>query len=163
MAAVHVKTVVQPGSSVNEIVAASVVYLQHVRTDGPMAQVRGGTGHLRKIHCASAYLEWQFACCIPRQSIAPRTELPPDHFTTHPLLQEEWNNASQLRHFSAVRKLDNQQPFPAGAPLLPNIVDASMQLCCSLFLGLACLGTCAMLHSYMQSDFFMPACSACRV
>lgn len=65
VAAVHVKTVLQPGSSVNEVVAASVVYLQRVRTDGPMAQ-------------------------------------------------EEWNNASQLRHFSAVRKLDNQQPFPAG-------------------------------------------------
>ena len=32
-----------------------------------------------------------------------------------PRLQEEWNHASQLRHFSAVRKLDNH-PFPAGAP-----------------------------------------------
>lgn len=64
MAAVHVQTVVNPGSSANEIVAASVVHLQHVRTDGPMAQ-------------------------------------------------EEWNNAAHLRHFSAVRKLDNQ-PFPAG-------------------------------------------------
>lgn len=28
--------------------------------------------------------------------------------------QEEWNSAAHLRHFSAVRKLDNQ-PFPAGA------------------------------------------------
>lgn len=64
VAAVHVKTVVQPGSAVNEIVAASVVYLQRVRTDGPMTQ-------------------------------------------------EEWNHSSQLRHFSAVRKLDNQ-PFPTG-------------------------------------------------
>ncbi len=44
VAAVHVKTVLQPGSSVNEIVAASVVYLQRVRTDGPMAQVWGWTG-----------------------------------------------------------------------------------------------------------------------
>ena len=28
-------------------------------------------------------------------------------------MQDEWNSPSQLRHFSAVRKLDNQ-PFPAG-------------------------------------------------
>ncbi|PRW60975.1 DNA polymerase alpha catalytic subunit [Chlorella sorokiniana] len=64
VAAVHVKTVVNPGSAANEVVAASVVYLQRVRTDGPMSQ-------------------------------------------------EEWNSAAHLRHFSAVRKLDNQ-PFPAG-------------------------------------------------
>lgn len=39
VAAVHVKTVLNPGSSANEVVAASVVYLQRVRTDGPMSQV----------------------------------------------------------------------------------------------------------------------------
>ena len=44
MAAVHVKTVVNPASSANEIVAASVVYLQRVRTDGPMSQVGGWVG-----------------------------------------------------------------------------------------------------------------------
>lgn len=42
VAAVHVKTVVNPANAANEIVAASVVYLQRVRTDGPMAQVRHG-------------------------------------------------------------------------------------------------------------------------
>jgi hypothetical protein len=44
MAAVHVKTVVNPASSANKIVAASVVYLQRVRTDGPMSQVGGWVG-----------------------------------------------------------------------------------------------------------------------
>ena len=44
MAAVHVKTVINPASSANEIVAASVVYLQRVRTDGPMSQVGGWGG-----------------------------------------------------------------------------------------------------------------------
>lgn len=39
VAAVHVKTVLSPGSAANEVVAASVVYLQRVRTDGPMSQV----------------------------------------------------------------------------------------------------------------------------
>ena len=31
--------------------------------------------------------------------------------TDRPMAQEEWNNARQLRHFSAVRRLDGQ-PFP---------------------------------------------------
>ncbi|PSC73303.1 DNA polymerase alpha catalytic subunit [Micractinium conductrix] len=64
VAAVHVKTMLSPGSSTNEVVAASVVHLNRVRTDGPMSQ-------------------------------------------------EEWNSAFQLRHFSAVRRLDGQ-PFPTG-------------------------------------------------
>jgi hypothetical protein len=46
VAALHVQTAVAPGSAANEVVAASVVYLQGVRSDGPMAQVgsRGGRG-----------------------------------------------------------------------------------------------------------------------
>jgi hypothetical protein len=47
VAAVHVQTVMTPGSAANEVVAASVVYLQNVRTDGPMTQVRAV--HLRSL------------------------------------------------------------------------------------------------------------------
>lgn len=44
VAALHVQTAVAPGGAANEIVAASVVYLQGVRSDGPMAQVGGQAG-----------------------------------------------------------------------------------------------------------------------
>lgn len=45
VAAVHVKTVLNPSSAANEVVAASVVYLQRVRTDGPMSQVHPCLSH----------------------------------------------------------------------------------------------------------------------
>lgn len=38
MAALHVKTVMPPGSTANEVVAVSVVYLASVAADRPMAQ-----------------------------------------------------------------------------------------------------------------------------
>lgn len=40
LASLSLKTVINPATAANEIVAASVVYLGRVRTDGPMTQVR---------------------------------------------------------------------------------------------------------------------------
>jgi hypothetical protein len=43
VAALHIKTVVNPATSANEIVAASVVHLRSVSTDGPMSQEEWNT------------------------------------------------------------------------------------------------------------------------
>ncbi|KAI3432425.1 hypothetical protein D9Q98_003979 [Chlorella vulgaris] len=55
VAAVHVQTVMTPGSAANEVVAASVVYLQNVRTDGPMTQEEwNNPAHLRHFSAVRA-------------------------------------------------------------------------------------------------------------
>ena len=53
VAAVHVKTMLSPGSSTNEVVAASVVHLNRVRTDGPMSQASMGTSLRACTTCSS--------------------------------------------------------------------------------------------------------------
>lgn len=75
MAAVHVKTVLSPGSAANEVVAASVVYLQRVRTDGPMSQVTclpdwNGAYVFAKLACrAGALLEPRCSRCTVSLSL----------------------------------------------------------------------------------------------
>jgi hypothetical protein len=152
MAAVHVKTVVNPASSANEIVAASVVYLQRVRTDGPMSQVGEwvagwlGLGGLcvysakgregcegRSLRCLKS--RPSHVCASPPAHSCPACCLPA---ALRAALQEEWNHASQLRHFSAVRKLDDH-PFPAGAPSphAPSLPCALHITCCTASLLVA--------------------------